>query len=92
MSTAVQRTPEQKRVKITSKRQFTIPQEFYKKLGFHRDAICTMGDGMLIIQPATDVSGGDFSEQICSLTDPNVQMTSVSHDAFILTVKGAALF
>ena len=67
MSTAVKRMPEQKRVTITSKRQFTIPQKFYIELGFQRDAICTMGDGMLIIQPAKEISGGDFAEQI--LTD-----------------------
>lgn len=59
--------PEQKRVTITSKRQFTIPQRFFSELGFDREAICTMGEGMLIIQPATHVSGGEFAEQI--LTD-----------------------
>ena len=59
---------EQKRVTITSKRQFTIPQKFYSELGFDREAVCTMGDGMLIIQPASHVSGGgEFAEQI--LTD-----------------------
>ncbi|MCQ2548626.1 MAG: YwpF-like family protein [Lachnospiraceae bacterium] len=56
--------PEQKRVTITSKRQFTIPQRFFSELGFEREAICTMGEGMLIIQPATHVSGGEFAEQI----------------------------
>ncbi len=66
MSTAVQRIPEQKRVTITSKRQFTIPQKFYTELGFKKDAICIMGDGMLIIQPAADISSGDFAEQILS--------------------------
>ena len=58
--------PEQKRVTITSKRQFTIPQRFFSELGFDREAICTMGEGMLIIQPATHVSGGEFAEQILS--------------------------
>ena len=59
--------PEQKRVTITSKRQFTIPQKFYTELGFDREAVCTMGDGMLIIQPAVPVSGGgEFAEQILS--------------------------
>ena len=53
---------EQKRVSITSKRQFTIPQKFFTALGFDKEAICTMGDGMLIIQPSTDES--EFSEQI----------------------------
>lgn len=68
MAVAAPRMPEQKRVTITSKRQFTIPQKFYTELGFDREAVCTMGDGMLIIQPASHVSGGgEFAEQI--LTD-----------------------
>ena len=48
MPTATVRKPEQKRVTITSKRQFTIPQKFYTELGFDREAICTIGNGMLI--------------------------------------------
>ena len=67
-SIQTQRTPEQKRVTITSKRQLTIPQKFYSALGFEREAICTLGDGMLIIQPASyEPGGGEFAEQI--LTD-----------------------
>ena len=65
MPVVTQKMPEQKRVKITSKRQFTIPQKFYTELGFDREAVCTKGDGMLIIQPASYVSGGgEFAEQI----------------------------
>jgi hypothetical protein len=68
MPATAQRIPEQKRVTITSKRQLTIPQKFYVELGFDREAVCTMGEGMLIIQPAANVSGGgEFAEQI--LTD-----------------------
>ncbi len=55
---------EQKRVSITSKRQFTIPQKFFSALGFDKEAICTMGDGMLIIQPVAPINSGEFSEQI----------------------------
>ena len=64
MVAAAQRIPEQKRVTISSKRQFTIPQKFYSELGFGRDAICTMADGMLIIEPASHISGGEFAENI----------------------------
>ena len=60
------KTPIQKRVTITSKRQFTIPQKFYVDLGFEKDAICTLGDGFLVIQPASKVSDGEFAEQILS--------------------------
>ncbi len=55
---------EQKRVTISSKRQFTIPQKFYTELGFGREAVCTLGDGMLIIEPAMPENGGAFAEQI----------------------------
>lgn len=64
MGAIAQRVPEQKRVTISSKRQFTIPQKFYSELGFDRDAICTMADGMLIIEPASRISGGEFAEII----------------------------
>lgn len=61
---AVAMAPEQKKVTITSKRQFTIPQKFFTELGFDREAICTLGDGMLIIEPAKSENGGEFAEQI----------------------------
>ena len=61
---AVAIAPEQKKVTITSKRQFTIPQKFFTELGFDREAICTLGDGMLIIEPAKSENGGEFAEQI----------------------------
>lgn len=57
-------TPEQKRLTISSKRQITIPQKFYTELGFEKDAVCTMGDGFLVIQPARKETDGDFAEQI----------------------------
>ena len=56
--------PEQKKVTITSKRQFTIPQKFFTELGFDREAVCTLGDGMLIIEPAKSENGGEFAAQI----------------------------
>ena len=55
---------EQKRVTISSKRQFTIPQKFFSELGFDREAICTIQDGKLIVIPASHLSGGEFAEQI----------------------------
>lgn len=66
MSQAIRAGYERKRVSITSKRQFTIPQRFFTQLGFGKEAFCTLGDGMLIIQPAQDADGDDFSEQILS--------------------------
>ena len=62
MSVAV--VPQQKRVTISSKRQFTIPQRFFTEFGFDKEAVCTMAEGMLIIEPAKEVSNSEFSEQI----------------------------
>ncbi len=66
MPTVLQKKPDQKRVSISSKRQFTIPQKYYTELGFRNEAICTLGDGILIIQPVESIPSGDFSEQILS--------------------------
>ncbi len=64
MSVAAINTNNQKRVTISSKRQFTIPQKFFTELGFDREADCIMGEGMLILRPVSSASGGDFAEQI----------------------------
>ena len=47
MPATARRVPEQKRVTITTKRQFTIPQKYYTDLGFDREAICIKGDAKL---------------------------------------------
>ncbi|MBR0133380.1 MAG: AbrB/MazE/SpoVT family DNA-binding domain-containing protein [Lachnospiraceae bacterium] len=66
MVTKTSNVLEQKKVSITSKRQFTIPQKYYTELGFDKDAMCILGDGFLIIQPMAHVSSGEFAEQILS--------------------------
>ena len=55
---------EKKRISITSERQLTIPQKFYKMLGFENEATCTLVDGALIIEPASHVPGGEFDDFI----------------------------
>ena len=64
MSETAQTLMEPKRVTITSKRQFTIPQKFYTELGFDREAVCAVRDGMLLIKPVSSAPGGEFAEQI----------------------------
>ncbi|MBR4250402.1 MAG: AbrB/MazE/SpoVT family DNA-binding domain-containing protein [Verrucomicrobia bacterium] len=66
MTAIIERTVEQKRVTISSKRQFTIPQKYYTELGFEKEAMCTMGEGFLIIQPISRVPSGEFAEEILS--------------------------
>ena len=65
MSTAVKRgaAMENKRIKISSKRQITIPQQFFDSLGFADEAECSLKDGALIIRPVRQ-NGGEFTEQI----------------------------
>ena len=64
MQTVNKKVPERKHVTISAKRQFTIPQKFYTELGFQRDAICTIGDGFIIIEPDKGASESAFAEQI----------------------------
>jgi bifunctional DNA-binding transcriptional regulator/antitoxin component of YhaV-PrlF toxin-antitoxin module len=49
---------------ISSKRQITIPQKFYQKLGFGDEAECVLRGNELIIRPVKPISGGEFAEQI----------------------------
>ena len=55
---------EQKRVSISSKRQFTIPQKFFAMLGFTTEAECIIRGNELIVRPARQYAGGEFAEQI----------------------------
>lgn len=58
------RKTERKIVSISSKRQITIPQKFFKEIGFEDEAECVLRDGELVLRPAKTVAGGDFAEQI----------------------------
>ena len=49
---------------ISSKRQITIPQRFYKSLGFDDEAECIVRGDELVIRPIKTVDGGEFAEQI----------------------------
>lgn len=64
MTVTAEKTYEQKRVSITSKRQFTIPRKFFTELGFGHEAVCSVVNGKLVLEPVGTVSGGEFAEQI----------------------------
>ena len=49
---------------ISSKRQITIPQKFYRQLGFGNEAECVVNGDELIIRPIRAGYGGEFAEQI----------------------------
>ena len=52
-----------KRIKISSKRQITIPQQYFDYLGFGKEAECILKDGELIIKPVKN-NGGEFAQEI----------------------------
>lgn len=52
-----------KRVTISVKRQFTIPQKYFETLGFETDAECILQDGGIFIRPLRN-EPSDFSEEI----------------------------
>ncbi len=54
---------EHKRVTISVKRQFTIPQKYYEALGFESDAECILQDGGIFIRPLRN-EPSDFSEEL----------------------------
>jgi len=62
--TALQEKPVDKKIiRVSDKRQITIPQKFYQELGFENDAVCYMEGDSIIIKPIAR-SGRDFSEFI----------------------------
>lgn len=51
-----------KRISVSSKRQITIPKEFYESLKISEEVLCQVVDGALIIKPVQEEV--DFSEFI----------------------------
>ena len=54
---------ERKTISISNKRQITIPQSYYDRLGFGHEAECILNGSELILRPVRQ-SGGEFAEQI----------------------------
>ena len=55
---------ERRIIRVSMKRQITIPQKYFDSLGFHHEAECVLGNGYILIRPVQDKSGSEFSEQI----------------------------
>ena len=65
MATAAkERRMERKTIRISSKRQVTIPQRYFERLGFGEEAECILRGDELVIRPVKAQSGGELSEQI----------------------------
>lgn len=56
---------EVKKLRISAKRQITIPQKFYSQLGFSHGAECEIRGEELIIRPIRE-GGEEFAEEILS--------------------------
>lgn len=66
MATAVRspRSMERKMIRISGKRQITIPQKYFDALGFDTEAECILRGNELVIRPVSERSGGEFAEAI----------------------------
>lgn len=65
MTTAVKGKSKMDRkiISISSKRQVTIPRQYFETLGFHNEAECSIRDGGIFIRPVS-MESGVFAEQI----------------------------
>ena len=55
---------DRKIVSISPKRQITIPQKYFKMLGFENEAECILRGNELVLKPVQILSDSEFSEQI----------------------------
>ncbi|MCL1847510.1 MAG: AbrB/MazE/SpoVT family DNA-binding domain-containing protein [Coriobacteriia bacterium] len=62
-ATLVKPPAKKKIIRVSDKRQITIPQQYYQELGFENDAVCYMDGDAIIIKPIAR-SGREFSEFI----------------------------
>ena len=55
---------DKKRIRVSSKRQITIPMKFHALLGMSDEVDCHVRNGALIITPVRPESTGEFAEEI----------------------------
>ena len=53
-----------KTIRISEKRQLTIPQKFFEALGFSTEAECILRGNENVLRPVREQGGGEFAEQI----------------------------
>ena len=64
---------QKRRINVSSKRQITIPFQFYKELGIESEVECFIKDGALVIQPVQDISGAFAVEILDDLVKQGFQ-------------------
>jgi bifunctional DNA-binding transcriptional regulator/antitoxin component of YhaV-PrlF toxin-antitoxin module len=60
-----EQSADRKIIRISRKRQITIPQAYYDRLGFKEDAVCYLDGESIVIKPI-ERAGREFSEFILS--------------------------
>lgn len=53
-----------KTIRISEKRQLTIPQKFFEALGFSTEAECILRGNEIVLRPVREQNGSEFAEQI----------------------------
>ena len=53
-----------KTIRISEKRQLTIPQKFLEALVFSTEAECILRGNEIVMRPVREQGGGEFAEQI----------------------------
>ena len=53
-----------KTIRISEKRQLTIPQKFFEALGFSTEAECILRGNEIVLRPVREQGGGEFAEKI----------------------------
>ena len=53
-----------KTIRISEKRQLTIPQKFFEALGSSTEAECILRGNEIVLRPVREQGGGEFAEQI----------------------------
>jgi len=61
--TEKEKIEERKIIRVSDKRQVTIPLEYYELLGFGKEAECTLRENEIVIRPLQE-SLEEFSEEI----------------------------
>ena len=64
MQATLERGMNKRRISVSSKRQITIPIEFFKKLGVDKEVECYMDGDQMIVRAVEPESSGEFAEEI----------------------------
>ena len=58
MSTMERSVMDRKIIRVTGKRQITIPQKFYEQLHFDKEVECVLADGAIVLRPLSTSDDG----------------------------------